>query len=58
VVKIHKGVCGPEPVAQFLARDDLSRFLQEHCQELEGLFLQTDFGPIAPEFAGTKICLE
>jgi hypothetical protein len=58
VVEIHEGVCRPKPVAQFFARDYLSRFLQKHGQDLEGLFLQTDFGPIAPEFAGTKICLE
>src|SRR6266404_989356 len=58
VVEIHEGVCRPKPVAQFFARDYLSRFLQKHGQDLEGLFLQTDFGPIAPEFAGTKICFE
>jgi len=38
VVEIHNGVVRPELVLDFLAGYDLARTLNQHSQDLEGLF--------------------
>ena len=40
MVEVEVGGRGPQPLAQFLAGDDLARALEERDQYLEGLLLQ------------------
>jgi len=40
VIEIHEGVCGPESFLNFLASYDLAGVLEQHRQDLEGLFLK------------------
>jgi hypothetical protein len=58
VVEIHEGVGRPEPIAEFLARDDIAGSLQQVSKNLEGLFLQFDTHTTAAQFASSQIELE
>ena len=42
VVEIHESVCGPEFFLKFLASYDLTGALEQHRQDLEGLFLKAN----------------
>src|SRR5271155_4263827 len=58
VIEIHESVCGPELFLQLLARYHLAGTLQEHREELEGLFLQPDAQAMFAQFPSAKIHLE
>jgi hypothetical protein len=57
VIEVHERLW-PKSFAKFLPDHQLSRFLQEHRQQLEGLFLQPDPFAKLREFAGSKIGFE
>jgi len=58
VVEIHESVRGPEFFLKFLASYDLAGVLQQHRQELEGLFLKANSQVALAQFASAKIQLE
>jgi len=58
VVEIHERLRGPEFLLKFLATDDLAGVLEQHRQDLEGLFLKPDSQAALAQFASTKIHLE
>jgi hypothetical protein len=58
MIKIHEGISRPEPGSQFLAGDDLSRFLEKQAEDLEGLLLETNFGPASRELPASQISFE
>jgi hypothetical protein len=58
VVEIHESVREPEFFLKLLASYDLAGVLDQHRQELEGLFLQADSQAVLPQFASPKIKLE
>ena len=58
VIKIDEGIGGPEPGPQFLTCDDLPRLFKKQAEDLEGLFLQANFGVLTPELAALQISFE
>src|ERR1035441_8627460 len=54
VVEVHKCVRGPELPANFFARDELTRTVQEHGQQLERLGLQPDSCPMLSQLTGMQ----
>jgi hypothetical protein len=58
VVEIHESVRGPEFFLQLLARYHLAGVLDQHGQDLKGLFLKPDAQPVLTQFPGTKIQFE
>ena len=58
VIEIHESVCGPECFLDLLASDDLAGVLEQHRQDLEGLFLKTNSQAVLAQFASAKIQLE
>src|SRR5580700_5596439 len=58
VVEIDKGVLRPEFFLKFLASYDLAGALNQHRQELEGLFLKANPQAVLAQFASAKIQLE
>ena len=42
LVKVAEGLVGPQPVAQFLPADNLSRTFEQNLQKLQGLLLHSD----------------
>jgi hypothetical protein len=42
VIEIAEGAGWPEPLTEFLARDQVARLFQQQRQNLEGLFLKID----------------
>jgi hypothetical protein len=58
VVEIHESVGGPEFLLKFLASYDLARVLEQHRQELDGLFLKPYSQAVLAQFAGAKIQFE
>jgi hypothetical protein len=57
VIEVHDRP-GPNAAAQFLARDQLSRLLQQHGENLERLALQPDPQAAFRQLAGAKIDFE
>jgi hypothetical protein len=55
VVEIHESVRGPEFFLKFLTSYDLAGVLQQHRQELEGLFLKANSQVALAQFASAKI---
>jgi hypothetical protein len=55
VVEIHESVRGPEFFLKFLASYDLAGVLQQHRQELEGLFLKANSQVALAQFTSAKI---
>jgi hypothetical protein len=55
VVKINKGVSGPEPLAQLFPGDRLPRALQQNSEDLEGLVLQFDADTALAQFSFLEI---
>ena len=43
---------------QFLARDDLAGMLEQHRQDLKGLFLDFDLQAVLAQLGGAKVNLE
>ena len=43
---------------EFFARDQFSRTLQQHDQDLKRLIGEFDFRSVAPQFAAAKVRLE
>src|SRR5216683_3891751 len=58
VVEIHESVRGPEFFLKFLASYDLAGMLQQHRQDLEGLFLKANSQAVLAQFASAKIQFE
>ena len=58
VIEIHESVCGPERFLNLLASDDLAGVLEQHRQDLEGLFLKPNSQAVLAQFASSKIQLE
>jgi hypothetical protein len=58
MIEIHKRVARPQPLAELLARDYLSRPGQEHAQNLEGLFGQLQTQTVLAELSGFQIGLK
>ena len=58
MVKVDKGVFGPNLLAQFFARDQFARTFQEDGTDLKGLALQGDLRPILAEFASAQVRLK
>src|SRR5262249_34118067 len=57
-IKVHKSVRGPDPLLQFLAGDNFARMFQQDLQNLEGLFLKSDFHALLVQFSALSIQLE
>jgi hypothetical protein len=55
VVEVHKGVGRPKTAVQFLSRNDFTRTLQEHGQDLERLLLKPYFDAIAAKLSSTQV---
>ena len=49
--EVDEGAIRPEPLSEFLARDEIARPLQQRRQDLEGLFLQMDLSARLPQLA-------
>jgi hypothetical protein len=47
MVEVDEGVCRPEPFAHLLASDYLAGTIEQHCENLEWLFLEPNFGAVA-----------
>jgi hypothetical protein len=58
VIEIHESVSGPQLFLEFFTRYDLAGMLQQHRQDLEGLFLQPDPQAMFAQFSGANIHLE
>jgi hypothetical protein len=58
MVEIDKGVGGPEFFLHLFARYDFAAMLQQHQQNLKGLFLKPDLQTVLAQFTGSKIHLE
>ena len=58
VVEIQESVRRPEFLLKFLASYDLAGVLEQHRQDLEGLFLKPYPKAVPAQFAGPKIQLE
>ena len=58
VIKIDEGIGGPEPGPQFLTCDDLPRLFKKQAEDLEGLFLQANFGALTQELTAFEISFE
>ena len=55
MIKIDKGVGGPESLAKLVASDDLARSLEKSDENLEGLLLNANALTGAAEFARAHI---
>jgi hypothetical protein len=55
VIKVDKGIVGPEPLSEILAGDNLTALFQQDSENSTGLFLKLDFSALLPEFTGPKI---
>ena len=58
VIEVYKGVGWPKTAVQFLSRNDFTRTLKEHGQNLEWLLLKANLGAVPAKFAGTKVGLK
>ena len=58
VVKIDKRVSRPQAVAQFFARHNFARLLQQDDENLEGLFGEFKPKTVLAEFAGFQVDLK
>src|SRR6266446_4195607 len=58
MVKIDKGVGGPDSLLQFFAGDDLTRLFQQDLQNLKRLFLELELDPFLTQFSGPKVYFE
>src|SRR6266566_5954096 len=58
LLEVNESVCRPDLLLQFVAGNDLARMLQQHLQNLQGLFLKFDLDPALAKFAGTEVRLE
>jgi hypothetical protein len=58
LLEVNESVCRPNPISQFFPRDELAGMLQEHLQNVQGLFLKVDLCAPAAQFPCTEICLE
>ena len=58
VIEVDKGAGRPQPFAQRVTRDDLSRVLQEHRQHLKWLLLQLQLEAIATQLARFEVNVE
>jgi hypothetical protein len=58
VFEIAEGTPGPEGLVQLLARYNITSALDEHHQDLQGLFLEVDLSVIGPQFSRLSIELE
>ena len=57
VIEVHDRP-GPELLLQLLARDELARLFQEHCQHLQGLLLESDSDSLLAQLSCPEIDLE
>src|SRR5271154_2691409 len=55
IVKVHKGVAGPQSVMQFVAGDQFPGVLQQRCKNLEWLILQTNPEPLLAQLPGAQV---
>ena len=55
VIKVHKGVGRPKTAVQLLSRNDFTRTLKEHGQDLERLLLKPYFDAIAAKLPSTQV---
>ena len=52
MIEVNKSIDGPQAGPQLFACDDLSRMLQQHGENLEGLLLKPSyFGPVASQLS-------
>jgi hypothetical protein len=58
MVKIAKALVGPDARAQFFARDQRTRTLQQNLQYLERLFLELDAASRFTHLSGVEIGLK
>jgi hypothetical protein len=58
VVEVYEGIVGPEFVAEILPCHQFAGTSQQEYQNLEGLFLQTDFRPVFAQLSGSNIYLK
>src|SRR5581483_6386413 len=55
VVEVNKSIGRPQPLADFFAGDQISRALQQHEQNLEGLLLQAQAHSGPAQLAGIGV---
>jgi hypothetical protein len=55
VFEIDESVCWPEAVFHLFPGDNLTRTLEKHDQDLEGLALQPDSDPKLAQFSGPQV---
>jgi hypothetical protein len=55
VVKIHKGIRGPQLLLQFFPGDDVPLSLQQKTQHLKRLLLESDSHSMLPQLTGSNI---
>src|SRR5277367_2003168 len=58
VIEIHKGVGGPDGLAEAFASDDLSGILEECGEDLKGLLLKTDACAVLTQLSGGQVGFE
>ena len=55
MIEVYKGVGWPKTAVQFLSRNDFTRTLKEHGQDLERLILKPYFDAIAAKLPSTQV---
>jgi hypothetical protein len=58
VLEVDERARGPEPLPQFLARDEITRSLQQQGEDVEGLSRQAEAHAGLAELTGVEIQLE
>jgi hypothetical protein len=58
VIEVDERICGPEPLAQFFARDDLPGLFKELGKDQEWLFLELDLVSLAAQFSCAQVNFE
>ena len=58
MVKIDKRVAGPQPGAQFVSCDNLTRVFEKDGEDLKRLFGEFEPDPVLADFAGLEVYLK
>src|ERR1700724_772 len=58
MIEVAKGVTRPETIPQVFPGDEVSRFFQEHREDLKGLLGELETQTVFAQFAGSQIRFE
>src|SRR5580704_3750537 len=55
MLKVHKSIFGPQPLAKFFAGHELAGMFEQHREDAKRLFLEFDFPAALEKFARTQV---